>query len=265
MGKADRIISASRWMLARMSGTIGTIGIILAVWAGLGYGQVPEKATYNVVSIDAGFSAFKALSSSGSVPTRDCSMAGGNPSQPCAEKFSTQPSIDLALGIRPIRYLQGSFGFSFLGNFAGFGSTAEQYQCVSGCTGAFNRTIATHPVLMTIDARGVLPLFHERVAISGGAGLGWLQISQSPEKVGNEELQGCDVCQTRRTHGPTEVVEITYLPSPFLGVGFHFRELQVSSFGLTPITGSPAAGVRYKDHFASFGGSLTFRFGTRHH
>lgn len=240
------------------------------------------KAPYNVVYFDAGLGGFIPSSSSASVPTQDCTKLGNLvPGRRCAEALTGTPTANFGGGVRPIRYLQAGFTASLLlADFARFGTESAQYQCTSGCTGTATRHITAHSFLFTTDARAVIPLFRERMTISAGGGMAWLMVDQQPDTAGNEQLQGCIDCQSRRGHGPTEVVEVMFLPSRDkgsfeMGFGFHYRMVQISSPGISAYGGLTAAapygafipfsaGVTYKDHFSSFGGTFTFRFG-RHH
>ena len=229
--------------------------------------KAPSKAPYNVVYFDFGFGGFSPSSSLASAPTRDCSNSlPGVHSPGCAEAFSGTPSIDVGLGVRPRRYVQGGLGFNYVGNYAGFPPQSLDYQCVTGCTGGGTRKVGTTSLVYTADARLVLPFFREHLTVSAGAGIGWLEINQKPQAVGNEQIQGCSICQSRRAHGPTEIAEVIYFPAEFIGIGFHYRSLQVSSSGLTPDTGpGVSSGITYKDRFSLIGGGVTIRLGTRHH
>lgn len=96
-------------------------------------------------------------------------------------------------------------------------------------------------------------------------GIAWLQVSQSPQAAGNEQLEGCDSCQGRRGHGPTEVAEVLFLPFEHFGFGFHVRNVQISSNGLTPDSGPVSGGsITYKDRFLSIGGEISIRLGVHH-
>ncbi len=241
----------------------------------------PGKPPYNVAYFDAGLGGFIPSSSSASVPTQDCTKLGFLvPGKRCAEAFNGTPTANFGGGVRPIRYLQAGFTTSLLlADFAGFGTKSAQYQCTSGCTGTVTRDITAHSFLFTTDARAVIPLFRDRMTISAGGGMAWMTVDQQADKVGNEQLQGCINCQSRSGHGPTEVVEVMFLPtrekgSFEMGFGFHYRMVQITTSGISARGGLTAAdpygayipfsaGVTYKDHFSSFGGTFTFRFGRR--
>ena len=227
------------------------------------------KAPFKVLIVDFGAGGFSPAASSASVPTQDCFNGSTiNPSKACAQHFTSTHGIDFGLGVRPFRYIQAGLQMGFPGDFAGWGRQSGTYQCVSGCTGVVTRTITSHYLLLMSDARLVLPLFRERLLISGGGGVGWLQMNQYINTGGNEQVQGgCGGdCQSRSGHGPTEVAEIAYFPKSYLGFSFKFRNLQISSPGLAPEAGVGAGGrsVAYRDRFTSIGGGITFRLGTHH-
>jgi hypothetical protein len=112
-------------------------------------------------------------------------------------------------------------------------------------------------LLFTSDVRFVVPLFRDRLLASAGGGIAWLQVSEAPQAVGNEQLQWCYSCQGQRGHGPTEIVELLYLPNEHVGFGFHVRNVQTSSGAFSP-------GANGRPSFLLIGGSVSLRFGTHH-
>ena len=203
--------------------------------------EAPTKAPYSVVYGDFGFGGFSPHATSATA------SAG----------FKTVPSIDFGLGVRPIRYLQAGMSLSILGNFSGAATQSAPFQCTSGCSGTETRNIVPRSLLFTSDARFVLPLFRDRLLVSAGGGIAWLQVSEAPQAVGNEQLQGCYTCQGRRGHGPTEVVELSYLPNQHVGFGLHVRNVQTGS-------GAFSSGANGDLRFLSIGGGVSLRFGTHH-
>jgi hypothetical protein len=224
-----------------------------------------SAAPFGAVYADYGFGGLSPQSTSANAPTQPCTNGVSTGSKSCSEQFSGEPAIDLGLGVRPIRHLEGGMTLSVRGDFSEAATQTATFQCVSGCTGTETRNIVPHSILFTTDGRLVLPLFRERLLVTAGGGIAWLQVSEAPQAVGNEQLQGCDTCQGHRGHGPTEVVELLYMPFKHIGIGFHVRNVQVSSNGLTPDSGPrPGGSITYKDRFLSIGGAVSFRFGMRH-
>jgi len=167
----------------------------------------------------------------------------------------------VGMGIRPIRYLQTGFTAEFFGNFNGTPTTTAPFTCTSGCTGTYNETLSARGNLMAIDGRGVLPLLGNRLQISGGGGIAWLEASTTINTGGVDVQQVCPpVCTgSQRGHGPTEIVDIKYFPgNGHLGLGFHVRAMQIKSpSGLN----FSINGGGYNDHFLSIGGQISFQFG----
>jgi hypothetical protein len=284
VGFIEMLPREARYDPDRMFARLGQAVVFPAILAVLGLSPAlyaedggSGKPPYNVFYGDFGFGHFGASSSSTTVPTQDCSKVGNLVvSKTCAEGLSGTPTIDFGGGIRPKRYFQGGFTLNILGDVGRWGTGTDQYQCVSGCTGTYTRKITTRSLLVTTDARFVLPLLHDRLLVSAGGGLGWLDITQKPQSVGNEQFQGCSVCQSRQGHGPTEVIEVVYLPDKLFGFGVHYRSVQITSPGFSSVAGFMAAdpfgllvstpqSVTYKDRFSVIGGSITFRLPPHRH
>jgi hypothetical protein len=165
------------------------------------------------------------------------------------------------MGVRPIRYMQVGMLGSFLGNFNGTPTTSAPFTCTSGCTGTYTATLSTHGNLFAIDGRAVLPLFGDRLQISGGGGIAWLETIQSADTGGVNVLATCPpLCNgSTRAHGPLELVEIKYFPgNGHVGLGFHVRAIQVNSSGLNFT--SAGSGGNYRDNFLQIGGQISFQF-----
>ena len=113
---------------------------------------------------------------------------------------------------------------------------------------------------MAIDGRGILPLLGNKLQISGGGGIAWLEAITT---VNSGAVNVSQVCPpacigSQRGHGPTEIVEVKYFPrNGHLGFGFHVRAMQIKSSGLN--FSSPENS--YNDQFLSVGGQISFQFG----
>jgi len=224
------------------------------------------KAPYSMMYFDFGGDAFSPRGSAASAPTQPCPNGlQTNFSKGCAENLSTVGGGGFGFGVRPIRYLAADYGIQFLGNFNNSGTSTAPYQCISGCSGTVTETIKTVSILFTTDARAVLPLFRERLLLSAGGGMAWLNVHQAAQ-TGNAQVQGgCIYCQPPTGgHGPTEIAEIMYLPNRHFGIGFHVRNVQVKSPGLDFSSVNSLPGITYKDRFWVIGGQVSMRFGTRH-
>jgi hypothetical protein len=119
--------------------------------------------------------------------------------------------------------------------------------------------------MATTGARAVLPLFRERLLISAGGGFGWRLTTEEVETEGNLTAQ-CTSYRHVGGHGPTEIAEIMYLPNQHIGIGFHVRNFQISSGGLTPgaYYSNRFYGTTYKDSFLLIGAEVSLRWATRH-
>ena len=234
-----------------------------ALWAQNG---TPAKAPFNVVSIDFGGNAFLPLSSSANVPTQSC--PSNSPSnKACAEQLSKGGGVEFGFAIRPKRHLAFGFGGEVLSNFNNSTYTTAPYQCVSGCNGTVNENISTLHLLFTIDGRGVLPLFGERLVISAGGGIGLIDLHQRPLTGGASVQGGCTSCQPDMTgEGPTEILEVKYLPGGadgLIGLGLEVRGMQIRSKGLN-YTNWNIGGNRYTDQLMVIGLGMTLNFGKHH-
>lgn len=227
---------------------------------------------YSVIYYDFGGDVLSHHGSSASTPTQPCpaSADGSIPigAKACAENFSAAGSFSMAMGVRPIRYLQiDALSIWVLGDFNNWGSRSSTFTCVSGCTNGSvtTQTIGTLSSLFTTGARGVLPLHAGRLLLSGGAGIGWLSTDEHAQPTGNEQLI-CQTCQHVGGHGPTFIGEIMYMMTQHIGVGFHGRYVKISSSGLTQAGSLSNAldGTTYKDGFFLTGGEVSIRWGTRH-
>jgi hypothetical protein len=166
------------------------------------------------------------------------------------------------MGVRPIRYLQGGLLAEFLGNFNGTPSTTAPFICTSGCTGTYSETLSARGNLLAVDGRAVLPVLRNRLQISGGGGLAWLEATGTANAGGVNVTQVCPpVCLgDLRGHGPTEIVEVKYFPgNGHVGFGFHVRAIQVKSSGLNFAAAN--SGGTYHDDFLLIGGQVSFQFG----
>ncbi len=223
-----------------------------------------DRPAYGLIYFEGGGGVWIPQHSTASLPTQPCSNGViSNLAKPCAEQFSHVSAGLIGMGVRPIRYLQVGTTVGILGDFNGYKSITAPYQCVSGCTGTLNATINTTTALVTLDARGVLPLFHEHLLLSAGGGIGWIAI-RSHAETGSAQVQGgCPYCPAPQGgHGPTEIGEITYLPDKHFGIGLQVRHVGISSSGLSSAAGPLlSGGVTYKDRFLLIGGVISFRFG----
>lgn len=250
-------------------------GLVATSFAILSYGTLApaaraqnDKPPYELIYFEGGGGVWIPQHSTASVPTQTCSN-GLIPSlsQPCAEQFSKTGAGLIGMGVRPIRYLEAGLTGGILGDFNGYKSITAPYQCVSGCTGTLSETINTTTALVALEARGVLPLFHEHLLLSGGGGVGWVEVRSHAQTGSAGVIGGCAYCPSPQGgHGPSEVGEVTYLPNKHFGLGLEFRHVGISSSGLSstagPLLGPP---VTYKDHFLLIGGVISVRFGDRKH
>jgi len=221
------------------------------------------KAPYNAFYIDLEGDEFIHHSSPASSATQLCN-GGINPftATGCTEQFSTADGGGFGMGFRPIRYLQiDPLHLVILSNFNGFGNRTSTFVCVSNCTGTNQTTtfsIGTSHGLVTIGARFVLPLMKERLLLSAGAGFAYLRAF---EQASTTAQASCYSCLSTSGHGPTEIGEIMFFPSRHVGIGFHVRNVQISSSGLTAdgIFSNSFFGTKYTDQFFLIGGSISFR------
>ncbi|HEY1760696.1 MAG TPA: hypothetical protein VGG72_35300 [Bryobacteraceae bacterium] len=225
-----------------------------------------EKAPYSLINIEVGGGLFSPQSSSANAPTQNCpgGIISTNLRYDCAEQFSRAGSGGFEMGVRPIRYLEAGVRTDILGNFNGYQSNSATYQCVSGCTGVVNENIVTSSALITLNAQGVLPLFREHLLISAGGGIGWLEV-RSNAQTGSAQVQGgCPSCPPPQGgHGPTAVAGMMYFPNRHVGFGLQFRDVQISSPGLSQVAGPFYGPITYKDRFYLISGEISVRFGKR--
>lgn len=225
-----------------------------------------EKATYSYLFAEFGGGIFSPQHSTANAPTQNC--LGGtittNLHYNCAEQFSQVASGAFGLGVRPIRYLEAGVRADILGNFGSYPSGSQPFQCVSGCTGTGNAGISTVSGLVSVDGKGVLPLFGERLLISAGGGVAWLAVHQEAQS-GGTPVQGCYYCaEPQRAHGLTEVADILYFPDRHFGIGLQFRNVQISTpTGLSYAAGPLYGPITYKDRFFLISGEISLRWGKR--
>jgi hypothetical protein len=238
----------------------------------LALGQT-DKPAYNVIFLDFGGDVFSPQHSTPSQAAAPCANeVVSQIGKPCNEALSSVPGFSIGMGVRPIRYLQvDAFGADILGNFNGFGHKQQTFQCVSGCTGSTVLTVGSVHGLLRTGARGVLPLWHDRLLISAGAGWAWLEtFERAQPSASNQQVVGCSGngvgCLSASGSGPTEIVEVMYLPNPHIGIGVHFRNVQISSSGLDAngLYSHVNFGTTYKDRFSQVGAEISLRLGTRH-
>jgi hypothetical protein len=124
-------------------------------------------------------------------------------------------------------------------------------------------TVGSEHGLIRTGARAVLPLWQDRLLISAGAGWGWLRtLERAQPSSSNQQLIGCSggpaSCLSASGSGPTEIVEVMYLPNAHLGIGLQFRNVQVSSSGLDAngLYSHVDFDTTYKDRFFLIGGDL---------
>jgi hypothetical protein len=223
--------------------------------------SVGGKIPYGAFYVDFEGDAFLHHSSFATPPTQYCNGVITSATTGCSEQFSNTKSGGFAMGIRPIRYLQiDVVNLNILGGFNGLGNRTSTFQCTSGCTGTTALSIGTTNVLVTTGGRLVLPLFKERLLLSAGGGFADLTSFEHPNTTGNTQAT-CISCQSVKGHGPTEIAEIMYFPGKHMGIGFHVRNVQISSSGLTPdgIFSNSFFGTHYTDRFWLIGGVISFR------
>jgi len=224
------------------------------------------KVPFQYLYIDAGGDGLSSHSSA-SAPTQPSPNCLFYPygQTPCTEQFARVGAFNLAVGFRPLRYLQiDPLGVEVLGDFAGLGSQTATFTCTSGCTGTYTRNINSNEAMFTTGARVVLPLFGERLLVSGGGGFALLQVNSTAQAMANEQL-ACTTCVNYGRHGgPTEIAEVMYLFTRHIGVGVHARGVQTKSQGLTPDSNISNAlfGTTYKERFLLIGGEISIRWGT---
>jgi len=262
-------ITNSRILKRSCARTLPTFAVFIVTSAMHAQSDAPDKSSFNVVSVNGGGNGFLPLGSSASASTQACLNAvQSNPKQGCAEHLSNGGGVEFGFGVRPIRYVATDFSAQILTNFDNSTSTTAPYQCVSGCNGIVTETIGTLHLLYTADVRGVLPLLHERLLISAGAGIAFVDVHQRPLTGGAQVQGGCVSCQPDLTgQGPLEVVEISYLPKRFsghVGIGLQIRDMQIKSKGLDSASYNSLPGIRYGDQFLMVGAEMTFRFGAHH-
>ena len=234
--------------------------------------RAQDKAPYSVMYWDFGGDVFSPHTTA-PLPPLNTALGAFGPTVPRQQQLIDQKAASLtsaggfraAMGVRPIRYLQiDAVEADILGNYNGFGNRTSTFQCIAGCSGTTSQTIGSVSGLITTGARGVLPLFRERLLISAGAGFGWLRTNEHVYTQSNVTAQ-CSSCRSVGGHGPTEVVGVMYMLERRFGIGFHMRNVQITSFGLN--ANDPAiypAGTRFKDRFWLIGGDLSIRFARRY-
>src|ERR1019366_8600235 len=122
-----------------------------------------EEATYNHAALNVWGNGFMPGSSSTSASTQ-CPTVG---SPSCAENFSNAVGAGVGFQYRARRNLEGGVDFDLVGNFGGFGTHAT-------APGILTQNTSVLGTMITTSARAVLPLFDERLLISGGGGLALL-------------------------------------------------------------------------------------------
>jgi hypothetical protein len=181
------------------------------------------------------------------------------------EYLTTAGSGSFGQGFRPVRYLQAGYAVSFLGNFNGTPTSTAPIKCTSGCTGTYTATIGARGTMLSIDVRPVLPLFREQLQISAGGGFTWINAIQHADTGGISVPNSCPPLCAGNTsgHGPSEIVEAKYFPgNGHVGIGFHVRNIQVTSSGLNFATAN-SEGI-YRDHFLAIGGEITVQLMMSH-
>ncbi len=249
---------------------IASVGALLLFLARAGW---PQGNPYGLIFLDFGGDVFTPGHSAPSKPSVPCpSHVITQFRQGCTEELSAVRNFRFGIGVRPIRHLQiDAFDANILGNFNGFGNKQQTFQCVSGCTGSTILTVGSVHALFTTGARAVLPLWQERILISGGAGWGWLRTFERAEPTStNQKLIGCSggpvSCLSASGNGPTEIVAVMYMPSPHIGIGVHYRNVQIRSSGLDAngLYSNANFGTTFKDRFSLIGAEISVRFGERH-
>jgi len=213
--------------------------------------KAAETATYNPAALNVWGNGFIPGSSSTSASAQ-CPSASA-PS--CAENFSNAVGAGVGFQYRALRNLEGGVDFDLLGNFGGFGTQAA-------ASGAVTQKTNVLGTMITTSARAVLPLFDERLLISGGAGLALLFADINPS--GNEQFSGCYSCRSRRGHGPIEMAEVIYFPDQgrHFGIGFRVAPVQITTTGgFSAATAGANPNQIFKDHFLLIGGGVSLRFG----
>jgi hypothetical protein len=232
------------------------------VYAGDG---ILDKAPFGIVYFDVGGSLLHARSSA-SAPTQSAANCLVSPFSPCPEQFSNAGGSSFAFGLRPLRYLQlDGMSIDIISGFGGRGAPPN-FECTGGCAGIVNRQ-NSNEFLITTGARGVLPLYRERLVLSAGAGFAFLQVNSRPSTQSSDQVAGCNPCQSFGQHkGPTEIAEVMYFVNRHIGIGFHVRGVQTSSSGLTTNSALSNAilGTTYKERFFLIGAEVSIRFPILH-
>lgn len=226
-----------------------------------------SKAPYNMLFLDFGGDVFSPQTSTASNAVTIC--AGGVATQPgvgCSEALKSVNAFTFGMGVRPIRYLQIDTTLDILGNFNDFGNSQATYQCVSGCAGTASFKIGGTSGLLTTGARLVLPLRREKLLLSVGAGWAYLRAFEHPQATSdNQQFLHCPSCRSVSGNGPSEVAEVMYMVNPHIGIGAHYRNVQINSSGLDAngLFSNAFYATTFKDRFSVVGAEISFRFQNR--
>lgn len=151
-------------------------------------------------------------------------------------------------GYRPIPYLQVDLGTEFAGSVAGKRRSTSRYE---------TKTFTDFIFFVPVGVRGVLPLFEERLLISGGGGGTFVANVQYGDPGTAADL--CDPCSSRNGWGPHAVAQALYVlgESRRVGLGVTSRWTQVKlSPGFLPNYGR--RGI--KDQWVFVEGTISIRF-----
>ncbi len=181
----------------------------------------------------------------------DFNVGGLKPSGDLQGKFSTAPGVGFNFGVRLHRYFQVDAGFEAGSGAAGVSRTIN--------TTGGPRDVGDTEYFVPIGARLVLPLFKERLLLSGGGGGAYISYQETPKARANETVI-CTSCVSRSGGGAFEVAQIKWMVDKqrHFGLGLTTRWYQASSKGAT--LGSTGLSGTSKDRWMTVAATLGFHF-----
>jgi hypothetical protein len=236
-------------MLKRICGYAFTLLLCLSISVAAAEGQEASEQS------NAGGKAPQAGSGAAQKPAYrkfiiDFNVGGLNPGGDLQGKFSTAPGAGFNLGTGVHRHFQLDAGFDAGTGAAGVSRTIN--------TTGGPRSVGDTEYFVPLGARFVLPLFRERLLLSGGGGGAYISYTETP-KAGANEVVICTSCVSRSGGGAFEVAQIKVMldKQRRFGVGSTTRWYQASSKG--GALGTNLQG-NSKDRWTTVAGTLGFHF-----
>ncbi len=178
-------------------------------------------------------------------------IGGAMPKDDLGGLFRNRPGIAISYGYRFMRYFQADVGFDTV-----FGA---------GGVRAFENTafgplrIKDYQFFVPMGGRAILPVFRDRLLISGGGGFAWLKYSELLRQPSDYYRFECPTCATRSGWGNYALVGANV----FLDSSRHFRIGVTTKMYRGHTEGDPLAdvpGVRTRDRWLNILGDVGFSF-----